>query len=266
MSVAKQPSLQFYFGDWKKDPAVSVCSYAARGLWLEMLGLMFDSVERGYLLTDAGKPMTPAQLCRATGGDDVKQVQSLLDELKENGVYSIDDQGRIYNRRMVRDTAVSKVRTEAANRRWDGKFAPGLHPSDGEVCNANTDAKPDANGVQNHRASSSSSSSASASASSAASAAAVSQVAVVWKTTAETVRRFFDAADDEIIARIAAAARKEYADITDWQCANAVLDAAKQAQGRQRSPALFEITVPQVVRTYRAVMERENAQMQGASA
>ncbi len=43
----KLPSFQFYPGDWMKDPALRSVSLEARGLWMDMLCLLFESVRRG---------------------------------------------------------------------------------------------------------------------------------------------------------------------------------------------------------------------------
>lgn len=95
------PSLQFYPGDWRKDPAVQSCSLAARGLWFEMLMVMFQSPRRGYL-TLGGEPMTIAQISRSCGASEA-DVTLALQELENAGVYSKDRRQIIYSRRMVRD-------------------------------------------------------------------------------------------------------------------------------------------------------------------
>ena len=47
----------FYPGDWFKDPALRSVSLAARGLWIDMLCLMFEGDHRGYLPHATGKPV-----------------------------------------------------------------------------------------------------------------------------------------------------------------------------------------------------------------
>lgn len=99
--MAKLPAFQFYPGDWMKDPSVRSLSYAARGLWTDMLCLMHASDRRGYLQLN-GKPVTAEQLARMTGGS-TDEVSRLLQELENSGVFSCTDHGVIYSRRMVRD-------------------------------------------------------------------------------------------------------------------------------------------------------------------
>lgn len=109
--MAKKPSFQFYPGDWKKDPAVQGCSFAARGLWFEMLIIMFEAQPRGYL-TATGAPMTEEALARIAGGS-VVETKRCLAELKKNTVFSVDDNGLIFSRRLLRDEQISSVRSAA---------------------------------------------------------------------------------------------------------------------------------------------------------
>ena len=152
----KKPSFQFYPGDWMKDPAVQSCSLAARGLWIEMLLLMFESSRRGYLQQANRTPTSPEQLARMTGCDR-DEAAHLLQELEDSGVFSRTDNGIIYSRRMTRDERTSQVRREAAKkgvahkpRDFAGQFAP---------------AKPPAMDQQSHQQKSRSSSSSSSSSS-----------------------------------------------------------------------------------------------------
>lgn len=98
----KAPAFQFYTGDWMKDPALRPCSIAARGLWIDMLSLMFESPRRGYLQHATGKPVTAEQIARMTGCS-TDEVSRLLQELDDAGVFSRTDSGVILSRRLVRD-------------------------------------------------------------------------------------------------------------------------------------------------------------------
>lgn len=101
-----------YPGDWMKDPALRACSVAARGLWIDMVCLMFESTQRGVLLVN-NMPATEKHVSRMTGVSPAN-TKTLLAELKMNGVCSIrENDGAIYSRRMVRDEALSSVRREA---------------------------------------------------------------------------------------------------------------------------------------------------------
>lgn len=106
----KRPSFQFYPSDWRSDPALRMCSVAARGLWIDMLAIMHDCEPYGVLMFN-GRPMTDQQLARLAG-DEQKQVRKLLAELEEAGVFSRREDGAIYSRRMLRDEAVRNARAE----------------------------------------------------------------------------------------------------------------------------------------------------------
>lgn len=100
--MAKLPAIQFYTDDWLSDFAVRSVSYAARGLWADMLCLMNHSDPRGYLRTPNGKPISLGAIAAVRGGT-VEEVESLSDELSNADVYSVDENGVIFSRRMVRD-------------------------------------------------------------------------------------------------------------------------------------------------------------------
>lgn len=116
--MAKLPAYQWYSGDWLKDPAVRSCSYAARGLWKDMLDLMHESHRRGYLQLADSSPVTALHLARMTGGT-TDEVTTLLQELENSGVFSRTESGVIYNRRMVRDED-KRFKCAAAGRRGGG--------------------------------------------------------------------------------------------------------------------------------------------------
>lgn len=110
----KRPAFQFYPGDWLRDPGVRSISFAARGLWTDMLCLMHESDRRGYLQLN-GKPVNAEQLARMTGGS-TDDVSRLLQELDDSGVFSRSEHGIIYSRRMVRDERKREKCVEAGKR------------------------------------------------------------------------------------------------------------------------------------------------------
>jgi len=112
--MAKRPSFQFYPGDWQRDTALRSCSISARGLWMEMLCLMHDGYPRGYLRVGQ-KVIHGASLMLATQCDpDV--FPSAFRELEEAGVFSRDDDGAIFSRRMVRDEDIRNKRVAAGKK------------------------------------------------------------------------------------------------------------------------------------------------------
>ena len=101
--MSTNPWLKFYPTDWRGDAALRSVSFAARGLWMDMLSLMHEAETYGHLLVNGRAPPT-ARLARMLGGT-IKEVTQLLDELEEQRVFSRTDDGIIYSRRMVRDHA-----------------------------------------------------------------------------------------------------------------------------------------------------------------
>jgi len=104
----KRPSFQFYPGDWRRDPALSICSLAARGLWIDLMCLAHESAEYGVLSIN-GNPMTDQQIARVVG-ESVATVAKLSHELESCGVFSRTEKGAIFSRRMVRDEQLRSIR------------------------------------------------------------------------------------------------------------------------------------------------------------
>lgn len=100
--MSKLPSFQFYPGDWMKDPALRSCTVAARGLWIDLVCLMFECPERGVLARADGTPFTNREISRATGVG-LKVVNRLVGELSNAGVLQRNSRGATSSRRLQRD-------------------------------------------------------------------------------------------------------------------------------------------------------------------
>lgn len=111
----KYPAFWFYPGDWMKDTDLRAASVAARGLWIDLLCLMFESDKRGYLVLSSGKPATTEQLARMTGNAP-EVVAELVKELEECGVTSRTDEGVLFSRRMVRDESKRRKCSKAGKK------------------------------------------------------------------------------------------------------------------------------------------------------
>lgn len=120
MAEKRQPWMKWYTRDWRGNAKLRICSYAARGLWADLLSLMWESSVCGFLMIDGIVP-TARQLAGLLGGSE-REVTKLRHELQEAGVFSVtgvDDlpsdivglipkdmpPGVIFSRRMVRDVA-----------------------------------------------------------------------------------------------------------------------------------------------------------------
>lgn len=104
----KQPSFQFYPGDWMRSSDLRSCSVGARGLWMDMICLMHEGSPYGYLKVGS-MVILPANLARMVGAT-LPEVEGWLDELHKAGVYSMDENGCIFSRRMIRDEEIRKRR------------------------------------------------------------------------------------------------------------------------------------------------------------
>lgn len=74
---------------------------------MEMLCIAAEADPTGYVLVN-GRTPTTTDLARMTGEPEAV-VQSALEELDRNGVFSRDRHSRIYSRRLVRDAKASAI-------------------------------------------------------------------------------------------------------------------------------------------------------------
>lgn len=96
---------KFFWSDWQAEPALRLCSYSARGLWMDMLCIAASHDPIGYVAV-AGRGLEETDIARMTGGTE-SEVHALLGELDRNGVFSRDRKGTIYSRRMLKEARLS---------------------------------------------------------------------------------------------------------------------------------------------------------------
>jgi hypothetical protein len=92
---------KFIWADWLLDQPLRRCSPEARGLWLDMLALSVRSEPVG-VLADGDTALTAIDIARAAGMRK-PTAERLIAELERNNVFSRDDRGRIFSRRLVRE-------------------------------------------------------------------------------------------------------------------------------------------------------------------
>lgn len=107
-SVAFEPQ------DWRADEGIRRCTLAARGLWLEMLCVMWEGPVPGELRERSGEPMTAQRLALLVGAPP-GTVRRLLGELDREGVFSREGDV-IYNRRQRREAERSQKRAAAGRK------------------------------------------------------------------------------------------------------------------------------------------------------
>lgn len=110
----KTPSFQFYPADWRKDPGVQALDYFDRGVWFEILCIMFESEQRGKLMLN-GQKMPEEALARLLGLDNQK-ITTTLTTLLKYGVAKVEpDTGIIYCKRMVEDERLRQIRRDCGS-------------------------------------------------------------------------------------------------------------------------------------------------------
>jgi len=124
-----RPGFTFYPKDWLSSKEIRISSLAARGLWIEILCLMFFEKKRGSL-------ELPEKYKTDTKGDtkvDTKsytkylsellskkedEISPLLEELRMNEVFSYKDDLMIC-RRMYYENKLSLTRRQSVLKRWN---------------------------------------------------------------------------------------------------------------------------------------------------
>lgn len=102
--------LSFNTKDWLSDTFLRGCSPAARGIWIDMLCLMFESSSYGFLLINGSHPSIK-QLSRIFGCSAI-EMNRHLNELQSAGVFSRNAEGVIFCRKMVRVSELSQIRKD----------------------------------------------------------------------------------------------------------------------------------------------------------
>jgi hypothetical protein len=99
----KFPWMKFVPGDWLKDPAVSLCSPAARGIWMDLICAMHEAGQSGQLRG------TNDQLARLARCQPAELAQALT-ELQASGAAVVTQRNEnvtgivtVCNRRMQRE-------------------------------------------------------------------------------------------------------------------------------------------------------------------
>lgn len=105
--MTKRRWSKFWWQDYERDPALRLCSLAAQGLWMRLLCLMHEADPYGYLCVNH-RPLHTRQLAQMLGVAE-RQIQRLMAELREAGVYSTTPEGLVFCRRLLRDKAASDL-------------------------------------------------------------------------------------------------------------------------------------------------------------
>ena len=98
----------FYTGDWMKDPNLSKCSAATRGIWMDLLCAMHENGRTGII---TGTITELAQMCRCSE----QEMRHTIVTLRKNEVAEIrkcdalSQKVTVINRRMNREHKVREA-------------------------------------------------------------------------------------------------------------------------------------------------------------
>jgi len=123
----KLPAMMFYTGDWLKDPHLSMCTPATRGIWVDIISRMHENGRSGLIKG------TVEQLSRIARCSE-KELMSAARELKSTDAASVTIRNKnitLTNRRMARE----HVKREANKKRQSTHRQKDMFDGDGE-CNA----------------------------------------------------------------------------------------------------------------------------------
>lgn len=123
MRDEKLPSMQYYPNDWRSDAGVQSLDYFTRGVWHEILCIMHVSDTRGRLTLNNNK--MPIEALAMALGLSIQITESAVNKILEYGVASLDDEGVVYCRRMVRDEQIRLKRKAAGAMGGNPNFKTG---------------------------------------------------------------------------------------------------------------------------------------------
>jgi len=98
--MSRNSWFKFYPNDWLSDPNLKLCSYEAKGIWMDLICYAHNSEKYGFLVINSknfDKKMIKKVLNLKKSG-----IKSFL-ELIENGVIGIAEDGAFYSRRLLKE-------------------------------------------------------------------------------------------------------------------------------------------------------------------
>ncbi len=115
------PYMPFYYGDWMKAPEIRALDLNVRMIWFEMMGLMWESTERGYLTINSNSVST--SVISRMIGVPITELEEALQQLEKYNVHSKREDGAIYSRRMVRDEQIRLNKSKAGQEGMKKRYA-----------------------------------------------------------------------------------------------------------------------------------------------
>ena len=107
--MGKLPYIQFYTGDWIKDPNLSMCLPSTRGIWIDMLCAMHENGRTGQV---KGTTEQLARICRCTEEEIKKSLRELLESKTADVRYSNGIGVRVGNEKTGESESECKLRKD----------------------------------------------------------------------------------------------------------------------------------------------------------
>jgi len=149
-----RPAQQWYWDDWFSAFDVRLCSVGARGVWIDMLGIMYKAEIRGTL-TINGRQINSKTLAKIVG-DTMANINKYLKELEDQDVFSRLEDNTVICRRMFRESGrkdqISKIRSIAGKKGADIRWQPDSKEMAKLATSSSTSSSsPPSTSISNHR-------------------------------------------------------------------------------------------------------------------
>lgn len=108
---SKPSPLQIDANAWMSDPFLRLCSPETRGLWIDILCLMHQSEERGFLMLKS--EILSEQNLRKILNFPKKKFEFCMQELTHFEIIKKDEKGRLYSKSMVDAQSLSEKRRQS---------------------------------------------------------------------------------------------------------------------------------------------------------
>lgn len=105
-------SMPFDAGGWLRSPELRALPLDVRALLMDLLCLMWESPERGVMVSLEGSPYTKSEVVRIVGRD-ARHSGRWLDQVIAAGIIGVRCDGAIFNAKMVHDEELYRKRSAA---------------------------------------------------------------------------------------------------------------------------------------------------------
>jgi hypothetical protein len=125
--VSSTNKSNWYWSDWLGDLEVRRLTPAERGVWIDLIALAAHGTPTGYVSDAQGRPLSLEEIARVTNAGSPDAAAELINGILEKGAASRDRTGRLFNRRMVRDTEKTRRAAELSAKRAAAGFNGAAH-------------------------------------------------------------------------------------------------------------------------------------------